>query len=277
MALYFKHLYLYVKLLQKWNNLTRYLSALFITLFIYMLIVLLFLSLNFPLETQNITKEKRVKISLKELHTKKIKQPKIEKKIVKKKKIIKKKPLVKKHKKKKKIVKKITPLPKKHTIRKIIQPKPKIIKQKIIQKDPMAWLYEDKSNQEEKQTFTKSKNQNSINQNIKELYGSKFNTLSQSQQEYILDNQEIMRRITQQVLNRVASVNLRGDIHINTSNIVEFYLHPNGDMTDFRFLKTSSYFELDDTTKETIEYAYSKYPRPKEKTLIRYNVFYNLK
>ena len=85
-----------------------------------------------------------------------------------------------------------------------------------------------------------------------------------------------MRRITQQVLNRVASVNLRRDININATNVIEFYLHPNGDMSDFRFLKKSGYYVLDDTTQETIEYAYSKYPRPKEKTLIRYNVFYNL-
>ena len=95
-------------------------------------------------------------------------------------------------------------------------------------------------------------------------------------EKYILDNQEVMRRITQQVLNRVARVNLKDNLNVNRSNVVEFYLHPNGDMTDFKFLSTSGYYVLDDTTKETIEYAYSRYPRPTEKTLIRYNVFYNL-
>jgi TonB family protein len=58
--------------------------------------------------------------------------------------------------------------------------------------------------------------------------------------------------------------------------VIEFYLHPNGDMTDFKFLQKSGYYVLDDTTKETIEYAYSRYPRPKEKILIRYNVYYHL-
>ena len=85
-----------------------------------------------------------------------------------------------------------------------------------------------------------------------------------------------MRRITQQVLNRVARVNLPRDLRVNAYNVVEFKLHPNGDMTDFRFLKQSGYYVLDDTTKETIEYAYSRYPHPQETTLIRYNVFYNL-
>ena len=85
-----------------------------------------------------------------------------------------------------------------------------------------------------------------------------------------------MRRITQEVLNRVAQVNLTADINVNKTNVVEFYLHPNGDMTDFKFLKNSGYYILDQTTKETIEFAYSRYPRPNEKILVRYNVFYNL-
>ena len=85
-----------------------------------------------------------------------------------------------------------------------------------------------------------------------------------------------MRRITQQVLTRQASVsNLRG-LNVKKSNVIEFYLHPNGDMSDFKFLHKSGYFILDDITRVTIEYAYSKYPRPKETTLIRYNVFYDL-
>ncbi|MCW9067188.1 MAG: energy transducer TonB, partial [Sulfurimonas sp.] len=115
-----------------------------------------------------------------------------------------------------------------------------------------------------------------ITNDIKELYGDEFGKLTPGQQQYILDNREIMRRITQQILTRVARVNLSKDLNVNRTNVIEFYLHPNGDMTDFKFIKTSGYFVLDDTTKETIEYAYSRYPRPQEKILIRYNVFYNL-
>lgn len=142
--------------------------------------------------------------------------------------------------------------------------------------DPLAWMKEDKSSQESKEKQAKDNGGNKISSDIRELYGDEFGKLSPEQQKYLLDNQEIMRRITQEVLNRVASVNLRRDMNVNSTNIIEFYLHPNGDMTDFRFLKKSGYFILDETTKETIEYAYSRYPRPSEKTLIRYNVFYNL-
>lgn len=143
--------------------------------------------------------------------------------------------------------------------------------------DPLyAMLSQDKSSKEEETEEKKTYKSSSINQNIKELYGDEFGKLSPGQQKYILDNQEIMRRITQQVLTRVARVNLSRDLNINRSNVIEFYLHPNGDMSDFKFLEKSGYYVLDDTTKETIEYAYSRYPRPTEKTLVRYNVFYNL-
>ncbi|EQB34480.1 hypothetical protein M947_10765 [Sulfurimonas hongkongensis] len=143
--------------------------------------------------------------------------------------------------------------------------------------DPLyALLAQDKSSKEAKVEEKKTYRGSSINQNIKELYGDEFGKLSEGQQKYILDNQEIMRRITQQVLTRVASVNLSRDLNVNRVNVIEFYLHPNGDMSDFRFLKKSGFYVLDDTTKETIEYAYARYPRPKEKILIRYNVFYNL-
>ena len=149
-------------------------------------------------------------------------------------------------------------------------------KEKTKPKDDMAWMYEDKSAQEEKKESKKVAAGGNISQNIKELYGDEFGKLTPGQQEYILDNQEIMRRITQEVLSRVARVNLGRDLNVNRTNVIEFKLHPNGDMSDFKFLEKSGYYVLDDTTKETISYAYSRYPRPKEMILIRYNVFYNL-
>ena len=164
--------------------------------------------------------------------------------------------------------KKIEPLPSKKPYIKLSSEK---------KKSPLYDLLSvDNSVNEKKQENKKIKTGSSIANDIKELYGDEFGKLSPGQQQYILDNQEIMRRITQQVLNRVARVNLPNDLNVNRTNVIEFYLHPNGDMTDFKFLEKSGYYILDDTTKETIEYAYSRYPRPNEKTLIRYNVFYNL-
>jgi protein TonB len=130
----------------------------------------------------------------------------------------------------------------------------------------------DQQPQEDKKTY----NKNMITSDIKEMYGDEFGKLSEGEQKYILDNQEIMRRITQEVLNRVGAVNIPRDMRVNSENLIEFYLYPNGDISDIKFIKKSKFFLLDETTKETIQYAYSRYPRPKQKTLIRYKVGYYL-
>lgn len=122
-----------------------------------------------------------------------------------------------------------------------------------------------------------AKRESKLLNNIKDAYGETFGELSPGEQKYILDNQEIMRRITQQVLNRVGRVNIPNEMRVNSSNIVEFYLYPNGDISDITFIEKSNFYILDDTTRETIEYAYSKYPRPTEKTRIRYKVGYYLR
>ena len=154
--------------------------------------------------------------------------------------------------------------------------KKEIKEEKKPKKEGFDWLYEDRSKEETKNDTKRDVGSSVGNSNPRELYGDEFGKLTPGEQKYLLDNQEIMRRITQEVLNRVAKVNLSGDINVNRVNIIEFYLHPNGDMSDFKFLKKSGYYILDNTTKETIEYAYSRYPRPSEKILIRYNVYYNL-
>ncbi|MGB5964917.1 MAG: hypothetical protein WBG65_05230 [Sulfurimonadaceae bacterium] len=129
----------------------------------------------------------------------------------------------------------------------------------------------------EEKTQRSAKRESKLLNNIKDAYGETFGELSPGEQKYILDNQEIMRRITQQVLNRVGRVNIPSDMRVNSSNVVEFYLYPNGDISEIEFVEKSNFYILDDTTKETIEYAYSKYPRPEQKTRIRYKVGYYLR
>jgi len=268
--------------------------ALLIHLIIFLLLWILFNNISTDINKHIQKKEHRIKISLKEppklhktsgLTKKKIAPPKIAppmpkgsqlKKIIKPKKIIKYKPS-----KPKKVPKlnrpKIKPVPKKVVYTPpLTKPKKFIPMKKEPEKKPMAWLYEDKSAEEPEKKKKTTTNNSNISQNIKKLYGEEFGKLTPGQQKYILDNQEIMRRITQQVLNRVARVNIPRDLNVNRTNVVEFKLHPNGDMSDFKFLSKSGYYVLDDTTKETIEYAYSRYPHPTETTLIRYNVYYNL-
>lgn len=115
-----------------------------------------------------------------------------------------------------------------------------------------------------------------ISDTIQRLYGDKFNELSEGEQKYIIDNQELMRRITQGVLDRYARSRLPDNIRINDINMIEFFLYPDGSISDLHFLKNSQLSILDDTTKEVIELAYAKYPRPQQKTRIRYRVYYDL-
>ncbi len=115
-----------------------------------------------------------------------------------------------------------------------------------------------------------------ISDTIQRLYGDKFNELSEGEQKYIIDNQEVMRRITQGVLDRYARSRLPDNIRINDINMIEFFLYPDGSISDLHFLKNSQLSILDDTTKEVIELAYAKYPRPQQKTRIRYRVYYDL-
>lgn len=283
---------------------TRYTFALFVALLIHLLLIVLFwvLGTMVPESKKQIEpKESKIIISLKDIPKKhkesapikeKQKQSKIAPPMPKGsqlKKIVKKPPIkYKEHKPAKEI--KLNSKPK---VESSTPPKPYIpllakkqIKEQNLTKttpikkestNPLyAMLSQDKSTKEVKKKLSNNSLSSSINSNIKELYGEKFGELSVGQQEYILDNQEIMRRITQQVLTRQAQVTDLRKINVNRDNVIEFYLHPNGDMSDFRFLKKTGYFVLDDITKATIDYAYSKYPRPKEKTLIRYNVFFNL-
>ncbi|MCX6062175.1 MAG: hypothetical protein NT103_08010 [Campylobacterales bacterium] len=121
-----------------------------------------------------------------------------------------------------------------------------------------------------------SKSSIKINDSIKKLYGDKFGELSEGEQKYILDNQEAMRRITQGVLDRYGRSRIPDNLRVDETNTIEFYLYPDGSISDIRYLKNSRFAILDDTTKETIELAYAQYPRPAQKTYIRYRVWYNL-
>lgn len=278
--------------------------ALSIALLIHLLFLLVYLRLeSIEFNKKVPTPENKIKISLKELpkkklikkkknisNEKKVKPPEIAppmpkgsqlKKIVKyePKAKVKKTKLNPRPKIKKRIVKtkKTEPVPPKKPYIPLVKPKQKMtVPKKKKETSSMDWLLQDKSDEIRTEDKVKKFRGASASRDIKKLYGSDFGKLSAGQQKYILDNQEIMRRITQQVLNRQARVSDIDSINVNRTNTIEFYLHPNGDISDFRFLETSGYFMLDDITKATIEYAYSKYPRPTEKTLIRYNVFYNL-
>ncbi len=279
----------------------RSLSALLLAIILHVVLLLLFVALLFLIPSAPHTlpkKEERIKVSLKE-------RPQVTRDaIVKNAKPHNKAPSIPKGKQLKKIIDKplintTKPLPKplkrpKPPSQNITSTRPKPKREPIPSKKPYirapkkepvtppkpSSLYDmlsTPSTAPQPKAVKPLQNRSRINQDIQELYGDTFSTLSAGEQKYIIDNQEIMRRITQKVLNRVGSVNLRGNLHVNAHNIVEFYLYPNGDISEIRLIQKSGYYILDHTTKETIEYAYAKYPRPEQKTLIRYKVGYYLR
>lgn len=108
------------------------------------------------------------------------------------------------------------------------------------------------------------------------LYEGIYSQFSEVQKEYLTRNYKLIRRITQAVLDRYGHSRIPADVIVNDRNMIEFYLHPNGSISDISFVQKSKIEVLNDTTRETIELAYYKYPRPKEKILIRYRVHYDL-
>jgi TonB family protein len=59
-------------------------------------------------------------------------------------------------------------------------------------------------------------------------------------------------------------------------NIVSFYLHPNGNITELRLEKAIGYTALDENTLRVIRIAYSEYPLPQMRTKIKFYVNYTI-
>ncbi|CAM2784717.1 energy transducer TonB [Helicobacter burdigaliensis] len=110
-------------------------------------------------------------------------------------------------------------------------------------------------------------------QEIEELYGEELYSLSLEERKFIEDNLSNIGRITQKYLKYPE---VAGKLGQHGDNVVEFYLHPNGDITDLRLLTPSGYRLLDDNSVKTIEIAYKDYPYPSVKTKIRIRVMYRI-
>ena len=111
---------------------------------------------------------------------------------------------------------------------------------------------------------------------IKQLYGSEFNTYTPTQKKFIRNNLSTIHQITQRTLSR----NGYPDIAVRTrqqgTNIVSFYLHPNGDITGLRLKKSLGYAALDKNTLKVIRLAYKDYPLPNKKTRLIFYVRYSI-
>lgn len=112
-----------------------------------------------------------------------------------------------------------------------------------------------------------------ITQSYIKLYGEEYNSFTKVQKVFLQKNLKSIGSITQKYL-RYPAISVR--TRQSGMNIIEFILHPNGDITKPIITTSSGYEALDKNTIETIEIAYKDYPRPNEPTKIRIYVTYRL-
>jgi len=111
---------------------------------------------------------------------------------------------------------------------------------------------------------------------IKQLYGNEFNSFSPTQKKFIKNNLGTIHRITQRTLTRNGYPTVAVQTRQQGTNVVSFYLHPNGDITGLRLKRRMDYEALDQNTLDVIRIAYKNYPLPNKKTKIMFYVTYTL-
>lgn len=114
---------------------------------------------------------------------------------------------------------------------------------------------------------------NLLPRSILHHYGDEFFELSATEQHYLLNNLQKIRKINDIIGNRLLQSKYEEEIDTKENNIVEFYLHPDGSISGLSLYNEREGSLLDELTVETIELAHSQYPRPKQTTLIRIRVW----
>ncbi len=106
-----------------------------------------------------------------------------------------------------------------------------------------------------------------------DLYGEEYNDLSETQKIYLHKNLKDIGRITQRYLRYPE---LAARLRQDGTNVVEFMLHPNGDISDLKLITPSGSKSLDENSVDTIWIAYKDYPRPEQTTKIKIYINYYL-
>jgi len=240
------------------------------------------LQINTSNKKQNNTQNGLVKIQYVKIKKSVPKEKELHKKPVKKKPTQKIKKIIKNHSIEKKVFKKKKILPKKLIKKPIpIVKLPSIPKKTLdlkrlftIQKNEPKYS-ENKSVQiqQKEQEIQQIQELSEETQSYIKLYGEQYFTYSKEQKRYLRENLSRIGKITQRYLS-YPSISIRTKQH--GVNIVEFYLHPNGDISELKLSDSSYYTALDENSIYTIKLAYQDYPKPLEKVKIKIYVRYTL-
>lgn len=112
-----------------------------------------------------------------------------------------------------------------------------------------------------------------VTQNMRALY--KGVDLTAGQENYILDHQASIIKVFEVTLKK-ESKHLGNQTYHDERNVISFTLNPDLSINDFKFLSRSSERILDNTTKNAIYGGIEKFPMPKESTVMRFIITYNL-
>lgn len=154
------------------------------------------------------------------------------------------------------------------------QPVQKVVQRKQVQrsKDPLANALMGSGS-----TMTpRPKKDAFVDQMVSRIYGKEFHTYSKEQQKFIKQHLGEIYRITQNTLWRKGYPDIAVRMRMQGTNVVSFYLHPNGDISDLHLRSSIGYRALDENTIEVIKTAYKDYPKPEKKTKIMFYVHYQI-
>lgn len=155
--------------------------------------------------------------------------------------------------------------------------KPKKVKRVKQAKDPLANMLMSSSTFTYTAKSTPASNAGAYGERmIKKLYGPEFNTYSPTQKKFIRNNLGTIHRITQNTLTRNGYPSIAVRTRQQGTNVVSFYLHPNGDISGLKLKTPIGYAALDQNTIDVIRIAYKNYPLPNKKTKIVFYVTYTL-
>lgn len=183
--------------------------------------------------------------------------------------------------KKKMVKKKLKKKPVKKVVKKRTKPKKiKRVKKVRRSKDPLANFLRGSTKKfkysKNKQRQRKSSSGAYGDRMIHNLYGPEFNTYTKTQKKFIRNNLGTIHRITQNTLTRNGYPSVAVRTQQQGTNVVSFYLHPNGDISGLRLKTPIGYAALDQNTLDVIRIAYKDYPLPNKKTRIIFYVSYRL-
>jgi len=125
-------------------------------------------------------------------------------------------------------------------------------------------------------SYTKRKKSNASMKMIKQFYGSEFNSFTGTQKTFIEKNLGTIYQITQRTLTRNGYPRVAARTQQQGTQLVTFYLHPNGSISGLHYKKRLGFASLDKNTMKIIKIAYKDYPRPKTTTKITFYVQYSL-